>query len=111
MDNAGLRAADVDKHIAQLGAELVLMRADGAEWELEVVRRGDEVDQAQQKMAEGTVRLTTHERVVMGLRCRVALTEGAASKSKSLKGAVAASGVAEAALVDARTERMRARLA
>lgn len=113
IDNAASRAADADTRIAQLEAELVRLRADSAEWEREAVRRGDEADQAQQKMAEETVRRTTLERVVMGLRRRVALAEEAASKSQSLKDAVAARRAAESALVDARTEaeRMRARLA
>lgn len=113
VDKSAERAVEAEDRASRAEAEVARLRAEATEVNREMERREQEAEAAERRAIDETARRTALERVVMGLRRRVALAEDAAAKTQDLHEALAARHSAESALVDARTEaeRWRARCA
>lgn len=111
---AAREATDVERERAERSlADTARLRTELVDVERELTRQIAETDGACRKLAVQQQKTAALERVVMGLRRRVAVADSNIDAAKRAENAIAARHAAESALVEARTqvERLRARTA
>lgn len=107
-------AADVERGRAERAvAEAARLRTELVDVERELGRQTSETDELRRTLLAQKQKNAALERVVIGLRRRVAMADAHVEAAKRVESAVAAQHAAESALVEARTqlERFRARAA